>query len=91
MRRTAILLSVLLFACGGGAEKGSAPTGGSAPAAPSKAVKAAALSRELRANPDDADAILERNGMTRPQFEDLMYEIAADEELSKAYEQALAR
>lgn len=91
MRKTAILLCALLFACGGGADKGAAPSGGAAPAAPSKATKAAALAKEIGARPDDADAILEKNGMTRAQFEELMYEIAADEELSKAYEQALAR
>jgi len=91
MRGAAILLSFLLCACGGSAGKGTAPTGGSTQAVPPKAAKAAALSKEIRANPDDADAILERSGMTRAQFEELMYEIAADEELSKAYQDALAR
>ena len=88
MTRAAILLSVLLAACGSGAKT---PSPGATSTVPPKAAKAAAVAKELKANPDDADAILGRHGMTQQQFEDLMFEIAADEELTKAYEQALAR
>lgn len=90
MRRTAILFALLLAACGGSPETSPA-SGGSAPAVPEKAAKAAALAKELEANPDDADAILKSHGMTQQQFEDLMFEIAADEALSEAYARARAR
>ena len=90
MRRTAILSALLLAACSGSADKSPA-SGGTAPAIPEKAAKAARLAKELEANPDDADAILQRHGMTQQQFEDLMYEIAADETLSEAYARARAR
>ena len=89
MRRTSLFLPLLLVACGGGSQK--APSPGATTTTPPKAAQAAAIAKDLRANPDDADAILAKHGMTRQQFEDLMYEIAADEELTKAYEQALGR
>ena len=89
MRRTSLFLALLLVACGGGS--GKAPSPGATTTTPSKAAQAAAVAKELKANPDDADAILKRHGMTQQQFEDLMFEIAEDEELTKAYEQALGR
>ena len=88
MTRAAILLSVLLAACGSGTKTTSS---GGTSTVPPKVAKAAAVTKELKANPDDADEILGRHGMTQQQLEDLMFEIAADEELTKAYEQALAR
>ena len=86
--RTALFLPLLLVACGSGSQKAPSP---GATTTPPKAAQAAAIAKDIRANPDDADAILAKHGMTRQQFEDLMYEIAADEDLTKAYEQALSR
>jgi hypothetical protein len=81
-RLTTILCSVVLAACGGGADKTATPS----TAVPPKVAEAAALAKEIQASPDDADAILERHGMTRQEFEELMYDIASDEAMSVAYE-----
>jgi hypothetical protein len=80
-RLTGFLCALVLVGCGGSGKQ-STPSG--APVSP-KVAEAAALAKELEANPDDADAILKRHGMTRQQLEDLMYEIAADDEMSQAY------
>ena len=50
---------------------------------------AAAIAREIEADPDGSTAILERNNMTRDEFEALLVEIAADPELSRTYSSAL--
>ena len=82
MRRASLFLPLLLVACGGDQK---APSPGATTTTPPKAAQAAAIAKDLRANPDDADAILAKHGMTRQQFEDLMYEIAADPAMSEAY------
>jgi hypothetical protein len=56
----------------------------------SRVAKAAAVAAELSAKPEDADAILERHGLDRDRLDALMYEIAADEGLAKAYRLARA-
>jgi hypothetical protein len=50
---------------------------------------AAAAAKEIQADPDRVDAILERHDLTQERFEDLLYEIAADAELSRKYQVAL--
>ncbi len=71
-------------------EQGSA-TEGRPPAAPAmtaqqtKVDKAALIAAAIQANPDNADQIFRQNGMTEQQFENLLYEIAADPEMSAAY------
>jgi hypothetical protein len=86
-RRMTILCSIVLAACGGSPDKTATPSSTVSP----KVAKAAALAKELKANPDDADAILQRHGMTREQFDELMYEIASDEAMSQAFERERAR
>jgi len=59
--------------------------------APSDIVeRAAEIAKAIDADPDSAERILQDHGLTVEQFEDMMYEISADPELSKAYEAALA-
>jgi hypothetical protein len=62
----------------------------SAAAEEDDALRAAAIAREIRAAPDDTEAILERHGLTIEEFEALMYDIAADPEASQRYETALS-
>ena len=50
-----------------------------------RATKAAAVSDAIAANPAAADSILTANGWTREQFQQEMYEIAADSAQSAAY------
>jgi hypothetical protein len=50
-----------------------------------KVDRAAAIARQIRANPSAADEVLRQHGMTEQQFEDLMYEIAEAPEMSEAY------
>lgn len=79
-----LVTTLLIAACGSnGASEGGA--------VPPKAAKAAAIAAEIDENPDAFEAILEKHGMTADEFQALMYEIAADEELTAAYEKARAR
>ena len=52
-------------------------------------MRAAAIARQLQADPEGAEAILEEHELTIEELEALMVEIAADEELSERYDQAL--
>jgi hypothetical protein len=52
----------------------------------SRVDKAVAVAKAVEANPGRADAVLREHGMTAQQFEDLMYEIAADPAMSEEYE-----
>lgn len=56
---------------------------------PESVRQAVAVARDIEADPDDVDAILERHGLTAEKLEDLMYQISSDPELSKAYNAAL--
>lgn len=87
---------LLLTACGGGQPEPAAETPPPAvePAAMGapevgKVARAANIARELRANPDGAEAILERHGMDAEDWGTLMVEIAADPAMSKAFQDAL--
>ncbi|GEM_PF-2821863 len=53
-----------------------------------KAKTAATVANEIAGNPADADAILAKHDMDREKLDALMYEIARDPELTKAYAQA---
>lgn len=55
-----------------------------------KALRAAEIAQEIRENPEETEAVLEDHDMTIEQFEALIYEVAADPELSERYEEALA-
>jgi hypothetical protein len=54
-----------------------------------RARAAAALAREIQADPDAAAEILAARGMTEEEFESLLYEIAADPAASEAYAGAM--
>lgn len=45
--------------------------------------------RAIRALPGAADSILAANGLTRPGFDSLMYAIAADSALARAYTESI--
>jgi len=47
--------------------------------------KAITIAKEIESDPDNVEAILEKHGVTEEGFEDLMYRIAQDPELSRAY------
>jgi hypothetical protein len=94
MRLSCILVAgVAAVLVGCGSEKGSQDSRPSSAGAPvvssgvsqSKAERAATISKAVQADPDHADDVLRRNGMTEDQFEALMYEVAADPEMSREY------
>lgn len=67
------------------AETGSTQTVASMP----KVDLGVAVARALRANPAATDSILAAYRLTRAGFDSLMYEIAADATLARAYTQAI--
>jgi hypothetical protein len=50
--------------------------------------RAVIVARAIRANPAAADSILAAHGLTRAGLDSLMYEIAADSALARAYTEA---
>ena len=52
--------------------------------------RAVEIAKAIEADPDAAGQVLEDHGLTVEQFEQMMYDISADPELSRAYEAALA-
>jgi hypothetical protein len=56
---------------------------------PERVRLAADIAREIKNTPGEGAAILEKHGMTREDFEQLLYEIAADPELSQAFREAV--
>jgi hypothetical protein len=97
MRLTGVILAAACVSLGG-CSSGSSTNSSSEPSAvalsgaeSAKVEKAAAIARELRADAGAADAVLRRHGMTEQQFEDLMYEIAEDPEMSEAYAKRAGR
>ncbi len=58
------------------------------PSSPNDVNAAAAIAKEIKAAPDDAEKILEKHDMTEASFEALMFEIAEDPEKSKAFTEA---
>ena len=85
------LLSLVALGCGGptAEQPPATATDAEAAALPDKVETAVAIARELATDPGDAQAILDRHGLTEEGFDDLMYEIAADPELTAAYRDAL--
>lgn len=51
--------------------------------------RAVAVARALQTNPAASDSILAANGLTQAGFDALMYEIAADSALARAYTEAI--
>jgi len=58
-------------------------------AAPSMVDQAVALAQAIRAMPGAADSILTAHGLTRPGFDSLMYAVAADSAMARAYSEAI--
>jgi hypothetical protein len=50
---------------------------------------AVAIAKEIEADPDSVEAVLERHGLDPDGFDDMMYQISVDPDLSKAYNAAL--
>jgi len=85
------------YGCGGAGDRQEGAPGAGDESAPAASRDqgmvdvAARIAREIEARPDQASAILERYGKTREEFEKMLYDIAADPDLSRAYTQALGR
>jgi hypothetical protein len=87
------LAAVLLAGCGGAPQSESTsaegPVAADVGARHSDDVeRIAAIAREIEAAPDRAMDILTAHGLTAEQFQDVLYEIAADSEKSEAYARA---
>ena len=98
MTRVAALALILAgSACSGQPGRQTGENGTTAGVAGSSAQEndrvqmAARIAREIQADPENAEAILDRHGKTKEEFEALLYEIAAEPELSRAYNAAMAR
>ena len=57
---------------------------------PEKVRRAIKIARVLQADPDQADRILERESLSREEFEAMLYGIAADPEPGRLYNAAMA-
>jgi hypothetical protein len=78
--------TALLLAAACGRSEGSAAGGTSDMTAVDRAV---AVARGIRAHPTAADSILAAHDLTRDGFDALMYDIAADSALARAYTEAV--
>lgn len=93
-----IALTLALVGCGGPAhESGDSPTvteladaakqvGGSLAGLFDKAVEVA---REIETDSSSAEDVLKQHGLTVEKFEDVLYEISGDRELSEKFNEAL--
>lgn len=68
------------------ARTGSVPD--TAAATPSWVTDLATTANAIESRPTAADSILQARGMTRAQFDSLVYEVAADSTLTAAYQRA---
>ncbi len=74
-----------------GGPTGTQTPGGTQPTAtqqqdlPKKAQQALAIERQVKQNPQQLDAALQQEGMTRDDFDKLMYDVAEDPKLTDAY------
>jgi len=99
MRRTPIfliaVLALVLGCAGPTSEQEAAPANTTAESATAEkaediVAKAAVIAKEIEADPGSAETILAGHDMTIDDFDQLMYEISADPDLSEAYAAALA-
>lgn len=82
-------LAVILVtagACGHPDETGGAASEGSATTSTNRAV---AVARAIQATPARADSILAAHGLSRADFDALLYEIAADPSRARAYAETI--
>jgi len=89
-----LVLATALLGCSGSGSvepdsQVAAPNASTATTPSDPVAKAVAVAREIEADADDVDAILERHGLTVETFEELLYDISSDPELSKRYNAAL--
>lgn len=90
-------VAMVSVGCGGAAEPPAGTRGAEEGAAPAASRdqglvdSTARIANEIEARPDQAVEILRKHGKTREEFERMLYDIAADPELSRAYQQALGR
>lgn len=61
-----------------------------APAVPEQVQKAVKIANAIEKDPSRIEAILTENGVTREQFEGMLYDIAADPALASSYAAARA-
>ena len=80
-----LFLLLLLAGCAAGTQQGGAGAEATADETPEVVRQAVAITQEIEADPDAADQILARHGLTVEQFEEMMYEISSDPALSRAY------
>lgn len=82
---------ILATACSrpGGEAAGEAGAASSMTATDHTVDDAVAVARAIEANPAAADSILAAHGLTRAGFDSLMYHIAADSALARAYTEAI--
>ena len=71
----AIGVGLILTACD--SKQGTDPT--------NEVDKAAAIAKEIKASPDEAEAILKKHEVTEAEFEALMFEIAEDPQMSESF------
>lgn len=83
--RVCVALLMLAAACAGSKENATDTAAPATSGVTDRATKAAAVSDAIAANPAAADSILSANGLTREQFQQQMYDIAADSAQSAAY------
>ena len=100
MRRSAVLAALTLAAACGRPEAPAAEAAPPVEAAQAMETERAGVSladldrsvttaRAMREMPGAADSILAANGFTRPGFDSLMYAIAADSALARAYTESI--
>jgi hypothetical protein len=78
---------ILAAACGRPGGESASAAGGTSTTTPLD--RAVAVARAIQATPAAADSILAAHGLTRDGFDSLMYDIAADSSLARAYTEAI--
>lgn len=85
------LLAVVLLACGDAPEQTDREPAADAVPVPEWVDDVAAVANAIEARPGAIDSILQANDMTREQLDSLLYEVAADQTLTQAYQTARGR
>jgi hypothetical protein len=87
-----IVLALALTGCAGETTDADRASGDSTTSVSTDdlVTRAAEITKAMDADPAAVESILETHGVTPEEFEEMMYEIAADPALSEAYEAALA-
>ena len=95
MTRRLLALALIVAACAKPDANRADTTAAGAAAAPAastdRVAMAAAMSDAIAANPAAADSILRANNMTQEQFQQLMFDIAADSSQAARYAAAKQR